>query len=159
MLLNLRRQAPTETSTLGSLYYDAADEVPACYTLELPLRNGLPGSAIPDGTYSIILAPSPKFQLAGRTDRWIADYADRMPHIVGIPERSLIMIHWGNLADETNGCVLVGTRAGTNAVFNSRVAFEDIFPRIAAATSTPERCRIKIQSAMLATDHAIPTLA
>lgn len=159
MILNLRRQAPTETSTLGSLYYDAADDVPACYTLELPLRDGLPGSAIPDGLYSIILAPSPKFQLEGRTDRWIAGYADRMPHIIGIPNRSLIMLHWGNLADETNGCVLVGTRAGANMVFNSRVAFEDIFPRIAAAATSPERCRIKVQSAMLTTDHLVPTQA
>lgn len=160
MELFVKRAAPGDLSTLGALYIGDDATVPECYTLELPLKDGLPGSAIPDGRYQVILAPSPKFQLEGRTDSWIARYADQMPHIVGIPNRSLIMFHWGNLADETHGCILVGTRTGTNAVFNSRAAFEDLYPRIAWAVTTPsEGCWVTIKSAMLATDHALPTEA
>lgn len=144
MQLLLNRAPSTLVCVLGSL---AVDGVHECATLELPIRDGLPGSAIPDGTFSVILAPSPNFELEGRTDSWIARYASAMPHIVGIPNRSLIMLHWGNVVNDIHGCVAVGRSAGENVILHSRVAFERLYPKIQAGIASPERCLITVKSA------------
>jgi Family of unknown function (DUF5675) len=70
-----------------------------------------------------VLAPSPKFQASA--DPWVRRYADRMPHILQIPNRTDILIHWGNSVDNTNGCVLVGlTHPTEEFIGSSRQAFE-----------------------------------
>ena len=135
MQLTLKRLWFTDESTQGELYIDGAFQ---CYTLELPNKDGLPGSCIPQGTYKIELQSSPKFELS--TDPWVQQYAKQMPHLVGIPRRSLIMIHWLNTPEETEGCIGVGESYSTNFIGESRAAFEALFPKIA----TSEGCSIAI---------------
>jgi len=50
-----------------------------------------------------------------------------MPHIV-VPNRSLIMIHWGNVVENTDGCILVGATHDLDEVGESRAAFSALFP-------------------------------
>ena len=69
MRLTLQSDLITDRSTGSELLIDGVFE---CYTLELPIIDGMPGSAIPAGEYSIKYEHSPKF---GRL----------MPHIDGIP--------------------------------------------------------------------------
>jgi hypothetical protein len=102
------------------------------YTLELPIKNGLPGSAIPGGTYSVVTYPSPHF------DRL-------MPLIEGIPGRSDIEIHFGNYESETRGCVLLGETQGPDFVGNSRQAFDDFWTKAQGSMELGE-CSITIQS-------------
>jgi len=125
MRLTLQSDLITDRSTGSELLIDGVFE---CYTLELPIIDGMPGSAIPAGEYSIKYEHSPKF---GRL----------MPHIDGIPNRSLIMLHWGNDPHDTDGCVLVGDYrdpATPDFVGHSRVAWDRLNARLAPACSAGE---------------------
>lgn len=51
-----------------------------------------------------------------------------MPHILDIPNRSGILIHWGNTAENTEGCILLGTTRGLNFIGSSREAFDAFLP-------------------------------
>lgn len=127
MNLTLTRTVLSPDYTMGEM---AVDGVPTCVTLELPVKDGLPGSAIPEGTYPVVLAPSPKFEAS--PEPWVQLYAAQMPHIICIPNRTLIMIHWGNVEADTDGCILVGQRAETGFIANSRLAFAALFVKIQA---------------------------
>jgi hypothetical protein len=120
-MITLTRTAFNQGDTIGRMHIDGV--LTTLWTLELPYGNGLPGSCIPDGSYPVVLAPSPKFQASA--DPWVRRYADRMPHILQIPNRTDILIHWGNSVDNTNGCVLVGlTHPTEEFIGSSRQAFE-----------------------------------
>jgi len=94
------------------LQIDSVSHAPF-FTLELPWRDNRRGeSCIPEGTYLARKYVSPKYG-----DTWIID---------PVPERSGILMHAGNTVTDTEGCILVGTRAGMlqnrPAVLNSRNA-------------------------------------
>jgi hypothetical protein len=132
MRLLVLRDVLAPTDSLGRL---AVDGVQFGYTLELPVRDGLPGSAIPDGTYDIHIVDSPHF---GRP----------MPLIVGIPNRSEIEIHWGNDVKDTRGCILVGDSRDFSSmqIYNTRATFAKLFPLIEAAVASPDGCQITIET-------------
>lgn len=142
--LTLQRLWFTALSTCGELSVEGRI---GPYTLELPVKDGLPGSAIPPGRYKIELAPSPKFLAAAEHDPWIDLYAKQMPHIIGIPGRSLIMFHWGNTPDNTDGCVLVGLHHDVDTVGESRKAFESLYTLIEAPAKAGE-CWINVQGGL-----------
>ncbi len=90
--LRLVRVSYLDNVTFGVLL---DDKVPFCLTLERPwLENRRSVSCIPTGHYLCKRVDSPKF---GDTFE-----------ITNVPERSHILFHRGNLADDTHGCVLVG---------------------------------------------------
>jgi len=90
----------TETQTLGEFQCGTFK----CKTLELPWKdNASKVSCIPEGVYQVVTRTSTKY--------------GRHLHITGVPNRDLILIHWGNYAGSKNkktghpdikGCVLVG---------------------------------------------------
>jgi len=92
MDLTLWRIYFTDKSTIGELDVDTRLE---CNTLELTVKDGLPGSAIPPGKYQVTIAFSPHFQR-------------NMPLLVGVPNRSGIEIHKGDYPHNTEGCILLG---------------------------------------------------
>jgi hypothetical protein len=128
MHLTLQRLTFTDISTEGEL---SVDDTFSCYTLELPVRDGLPGSAIPPGTYPVVLAPSAKFEQV--QDSWVQQYAETIPHVINIPNRTNILIHWGNDAADTEGCILVGLSREPNFVGRSREAFAALHAKLATA--------------------------
>lgn len=99
--LTLRRVAIPSDATFGVLIRDDTKK-PFALTLERDWDNGSnrpskgdkPGACIPAGTYTCIRVDSPKF---GDTFE-----------VKGVPGRSLILFHKGNLADDSRGCILVG---------------------------------------------------
>lgn len=141
MNLILRRSNLNATCTEGELYLHG-DGDNLAYTLELPVKDGLPGSAIPPGTYPIAMLPSPKFLAS--VDPWVKTYASNIPHILDIPERSDILIHWGNGVEDTEGCVLVGSGKGIDYVTGSRVAFAALWQRLMAAKNNSEAISITV---------------
>src|SRR5215475_9581450 len=141
MRIDLQPTEGTPKSLTGDLLVNGEK---FCFFLTLPLGNGLPGSAIPVGIYSVTISPSPKF-LRVSGDDWVARYANAIPHINGIPARSNILIHWGNDAHDTDGCILVGETLGTDFIGQSRKAFERLQPLIVAATANPlEGCELQM---------------
>jgi len=112
------------------------------HTLELAVKDGLPGSAIPLGRYTVTLWNSPHF---GRM----------MPLLQGVPGRSSIEIHWGNDVEDTRGCILVGDACDVEhmEIFHTRKKFDELFPAIKEAVEN-EGCWIVIEDAQfLASNH------
>ena len=129
MELLLNRQFETELSTIGTL---ALNGVTQCFVLELPWRDNQPDiSRIPAGTYGVQLLPSKKFNRI-------------MPHLIDVPNRSEIEIHWGNAPQDTDGCILVGSSRGTDYVYHSVETFSELFPQLQAAADASEAISITI---------------
>ena len=127
MKLYLIREPSDALTTRGNLYIEDKFE---CYTLEDPVRDKKFDkiTAIPPGTYPITLWLSPKFGLV-----------PRLHHVPGYTD---ILIHLGNYAHQTDGCILVGksynkaVREGgylTNVLSRSREAFEELMIKLKAA--------------------------
>jgi hypothetical protein len=116
----LSRQAFSVRSTQGILCNP--DNVRLAYTLERPTIDqclASPYHAVPLGIYRVSLYNSPKF---GRL----------MPLLVtpNLPPNTKIELHWGNFAENSEGCILVGSRATQDAVWQTRETFEELFPTI-----------------------------
>lgn len=96
------------------------NKTPFCVTLEQPwIENRRNVSCIPEGQYACKRVYSRKF---GDTFE-----------VMDVPERSHILFHKGNLADDTHGCILVGEQyeplGGENAVLASGKAFREFKDR------------------------------
>lgn len=105
----LTRMWYTDNSTIGELHVDGTL---LCYTLELSCRkaNKIGKLAIPAGTYEIQMTPSPKFECD-------------MPELLAVPGRTGIRIHPANKPEELEGCIATGLKHDTDAVWDSRKAF------------------------------------
>jgi Steigviridae/Suoliviridae L,D-carboxypeptidase/transpeptidase len=158
MKLLLQREQSTDSSTPGILYVNGIRE---CYTLEDIVRE-LPlvpiaewkvqnKTAIPAGIFHVIIDESQRF---GR----------KMPHVIDMPRQSLlnaaaallnqlagflgIRIHSGNIAADTDGCILVGRiRNGWNTILESRVAFGQLFGKLETAFNAGEEITLQIVNA------------
>ena len=104
--MKLIRVAYTEHGTFGVLV-DAG--VPFALTLERPWKNNQPshgdkpGSCIPVGTYRCLRCrKSPDY---GFKDS--PKFGDTF-QVYKVPGRTTILLHKGNLNDDTRGCILVG---------------------------------------------------
>lgn len=133
----LRRLSETPLSTLGELI--AADGVTSlCSTLERGPQN-VTHPRIRAGTYDIAVRRKPFVSKFDRTLSGIlgATYQGILwlPHVTG---RSNIEIHPANTFDELLGCIAPGQTSGVDAlgeycVFNSRDAYQIVYPIIAQA--------------------------
>ncbi len=131
MQLVLTRKTFTDTSTIGELTVDGAFQ---CFTLEdVPRDRKIPGkTAIPAGTYEVIINHSPKF---GRD----------MPRLLDVPGFEGILIHFGNKPEDTDGCILVGSSEGKDFIGSSRVAFDALFAKLAKAVRGGEAVAIEVR--------------
>ena len=93
MIVTLKRFVNDETNgTFGVLIYN---NTPLCLTLEDPWAGNIPRhSCIPEGEYEVRKYSGTKYK-----DVW---------QVYGVPNRSAILIHWGNTEKDTIGCILVG---------------------------------------------------
>lgn len=122
-LLELTRQEFHPTETIGRLVIPAV--AISLWTIELPVVDALPGSAIPLGTFPILLAPSPKFLALGAHDPFWAKYGQIIPHLYQIPNRTNIEIHTANTVKDVIGCIGVGLEhPSQDFIGSSRNAFE-----------------------------------
>jgi hypothetical protein len=124
MDLELQRMSITNVSMGGELSINGTFQ---CYTLERPPSDPI-FRAIPPGTYSV--------------ERYFSSHFNRiMPHIVNVPGRTGIEIHYGNYPSDTEGCVLVGETRAMDFVGESDVAWGKLDGILAA---TREEVIIKI---------------
>lgn len=127
MKLLLKRIALRDTYTIGKLYIDNHY---FCDTLEDKVRdlnkdgdlNDVGESkvagqtAIPYGTYKVTMdVQSPKFSQRA-SYAWCKGY---LPRLLNVPHFDGVMIHSGNDATHTAGCILVGENRVKGQVLNS----------------------------------------
>ena len=107
MELLVQRIARKSEYTIGRLFVDGKY---LCDTLEDRVREPgvkIPGeTAIPAGRYRVIVNVSPKF---GR----------ELPRLLDVPGFEGILIHRGNSAKDSSGCLLVGENREKGRVVNS----------------------------------------
>ena len=109
-VLELIRLEEAESGTLGIL---KIQKQIAMFTLEpQDLLNKTSVSSIPAQQYICKRYLSPTY---GETFK-----------VTNVPDRSDILFHWGNWANDTEGCILVGTSIMTEnrGVSNSKKAFQ-----------------------------------
>ena len=118
MLIEVKRLEFKDTHTVGKLYINGVYE---CFTLEDAVRNGtkvLGKTAIPIGTYKVIIDASTRFK-------------QDMPHILDVPDFTGVRIHAGNTSADTDGCILLGsTWAGKDFIGNSKIAYKKFFDKL-----------------------------
>ena len=141
MKLRLERLWPKPTYTVGRLYVDGQL---FCNTLEDKVadlnRNGMfdgtekkvPGeTAIPYGTYRVFYGWSPRF---GRN----------LPRLLNVTAFEGILIHPGNTAEDSAGCILVGKNSEVGRLTQSRYYSDELNKLIAAAQRRGENITIEI---------------
>lgn len=150
MSLNLVRTDRHPNYTVGSLFIDGEF---LCYTLEdedrgltqtMPLdeikeKKVYGKTAIPKGVYTVDMSTiSTKFK-----DReWAKPYDGKLPRLVGVPGYEGVLIHVGNTAEDTLGCILVGANCFNGKLTNSTVTFHKL---MAILTNSKELITITIQ--------------
>lgn len=117
MKILVKRIAKRPTYTIGKMYLDGKY---FCDTLEDTDRNisqstpldtikkvKLPNNtAIPTGTYKVIVNISPKFKRL-------------LPRLLNVPGFDGVLIHRGNTDKDTSGCILIGENKVVGKVINS----------------------------------------
>lgn len=127
MKLELKRVALRDTYTIGKLYIDG---VYFCDTLEDRVRdlnkNGIfdnvekkvkGETAIPYGLYEVVWAYSPRFK------RYT-------PRLLNVNSFSGVLIHAGNTAKDSEGCILLGQNKVVGKVINSKMYVDKLYPII-----------------------------
>lgn len=125
MELLVKRVALKEKYTIGRLYVNGEY---FCDTLEDTVREEkiYGKTAIPYGTYKITMdVVSPKFK-----DRsWAQPYDGKLPRLIDVPNYEGVLIHVGNTAADTSGCLLVGQNKAVGQVINSTQTFMSLMEK------------------------------
>jgi heme-degrading monooxygenase HmoA len=132
MELLLKRKWFTDKSTTGELYVDGEKE---CFTLEDVVREGekvYGVTAIPYGRYQVTMTMSPRFKKI-------------MPLLNNVEGFDGVRIHKGNKAEDTEGCILVGTWRTRDWINNSKKAYDDLFEKLEKADDKGEKIWITIE--------------
>ena len=141
MELRLRRIAKRETYTIGRLYIDGEY---FCDTLEdrdrgldqgmlLPViraRKRAGATAIPTGRYRVTLGVQSQRFKTKAAYKFCDGYLPRLLNVIGFEG---ILIHIGNTAKDTEGCILVGRNTIVGMVTESRVTFNKLYERLKEA--------------------------
>ena len=134
MKLELNRYEPSSKSMLGELLLDGKFE---CFTLEDITRQTkvFGETAIPAGTYTVVITYSNHFGF-------------ELPLLLKVTNYEGVRIHSGNVAGDTEGCILVGKLKGVDFLGQSRVAFKQLFQKMKIALTNSEKITITIKDAL-----------
>lgn len=139
MKLTLRRIAKKDTYTVGKLYIDG---VYFCDTIEDKDRGlyqkqdiqelrkiKVPSkTAIPTGIYKISLSiVSPKYSVKKIYQEICKG---KVPRLLNVPGYEGVLIHIGNTAEDSAGCILVGQNKVVGKVINSTETFRKLYAKI-----------------------------
>lgn len=153
MKLRLERRWPKATYTIGRLYVDG---VYFCETLEdrdrglkqtdskslIASKKVYGETAIPKGEYSVVLnVLSPKYAGVSWYKQTTGGY---MPRLLAVPGFDGILIHPGNTAVDTLGCILVGKNTQVGRLTQSKDTFAALYRKMKAAWDKGEGISIEI---------------
>lgn len=132
MKLELKRIQLDPDVTIGALLVDNVFE---CWTLEDTVRpDGVKiygETAIPTGTYAVDITYSPRFKV-------------QMPLLINVAGFLGVRIHTGNTADDTEGCIIVGTDRLNKSLGRSRIAYDKLFAKLVEAKKRKEPIELTI---------------
>lgn len=131
MKILLKRICLKERYTVGRLYIDGEY---FCDTIEDKVRDLKNGeekvygkTAIPYGTYDVTLkVQSPKYK-----DRAQYKFCNGyLPRLLNVPGFEGVLIHIGNTAEDSAGCILVGENKLAGKVINSTATFHKLYKKL-----------------------------
>ena len=141
MRITLERFIRGPKFTIGSL---SIDGVWHCWTGEDAVRDDpnpttpqnegkvYGQTAIPAGTYHVIVNLSPRLK-------------KRMPRLLNVPGFDGILIHKGNSAGDTSGCILIGAKVDSpTRISDCSKVFDELFQKIDYAYGSGEGVTIEI---------------
>lgn len=141
MELRLKRIARRDTYTIGRLYVDGEYFCDTCEDVDRGLRQDMAQSviraikrkgvtAIPTGRYRVTMdVQSPKF----RTKAMYQFCNGYLPRLINVPGFDGVLIHVGNTAKDTEGCLLVGKNTKVGKVLESRATFVKLYEKLKKA--------------------------
>lgn len=136
--------------TLSRWYLDGALQ---CFGLEDAIRaEKIPGrTCIPAGLYRLALRTTGRFHARYAEDPRFRDIHRGMIELVDVPGFSDILIHAGNTARDTRGCLLPGRfrDVGASALRESGVAYRTLYRRLIDDVAAGSAAVRIVQSARL----------
>ncbi len=141
MNLTLERIARKEEYTIGKLYVDGKYFCDTIEDKDRGLRQDLPKSvneakkrkgitAIPTGKYLVTMdVVSPRFSKKKQYDFC----GGKLPRLTNVPAFEGVLIHIGNTAKDTDGCILVGKNTAIGKVLESTTVFKALYAKLKTA--------------------------
>lgn len=153
MELLLKRIARRDTYTIGHLYIDGAYFCDTCEDRDRGLRQDLPLSvnqvkkirgqtAIPTGRYRVSLGV--KSQKYSKKKQYAACNG-YLPRLINVPAFDGILIHIGNTAADSEGCILVGKNKKVGMVLESTTTFWQLYDRLQTADRRGQQIYITVK--------------
>lgn len=154
MELKVKRKAFEKDYTIGNLYIDGkffSNTLEDCdrgLTQDMPLeeikaKKVYGKTAIPKGTYEIDMnTVSPKFQARS----WAKPYGGKLPRLIGVKGFDGVLVHVGNSASDSSGCLLVGKNSIKGMITDSTRTFHTLMSKyLLPAKVQGERITITIE--------------
>lgn len=154
MNLKLERRWKKDTYTIGRLYVDGTY---FCNTLEdkdrglkqldhlsvIKDKKVYGETAIPTGKYEVLMnVVSPKYAAVS----WYKNLCKgKMPRLIGVPCYEGVLIHPGNTALDTLGCILVGKNTKVGQLTESKATFEKLYGKLRAAADKGEQIWLTVE--------------
>ena len=153
MILRIERRWPKSTYCIGLLF---VDDVRFCETLEdkdrglkqtdslvyIKSRKVYQETAIPKGVYKVAMnVISPKYSASA----WYWKLCQgKVPRLLDVPGWDGVLIHTGNNALQTAGCILGGRNTKVGQLTESKATFEKLYKKMKAAYDKGEAITIEI---------------
>ena len=154
MELKLNRIARKNGYTIGRLsingkYFcdtleDSDRGLSSSMSLDVLKKKKLPHiTAIPTGRYQITMdVISPRFSKS----KFYQQFGEgRVPRLLNVPAYQGILIHCGNTAKDTDGCILVGKNTKVGMVLDSKQTYANLYPLLEEAAKRKENIFITIE--------------
>ena len=100
-------------------------------------------TAIPTGRYQVVMnVVSPRLSKS----KFYKQFGEgRVPRLLNVPAFEGILIHCGNTAKDTDGCILVGKNSQVGMVLDSKITYSNLYPLLEAAYKRNERIFITVE--------------
>lgn len=137
MELKVKRKAFEKDYTIGDLFVDGKfvsntlEDTDRGLTQDMPLeeiksKKVYGKTAIPTGTYEIDMnTVSPKFQARS----WAKPYGGKLPRLIDVKGFEGVLLHVGNTASDSSGCLLVGKNSIKGMVTDSTKTFHTLMSK------------------------------
>jgi len=155
MNITVKRIAKRASYTIGRMYINGIYFCDTCEDTdrgltqymslaEIKRKKIYSRTAIPTGTYNVTMnVVSPRFS---KRDFYKKNCdGGRVPRLLNVPGFDGVLIHVGNSAADSNGCLLVGKNSQVGKVLNSTNTFLALYKKLKEASLKGEKITITIQ--------------
>lgn len=132
----------------GKYFCDVCEDTDRGLTQNMPLaeiqkQKIYSKTAIPTGTYKIAMnIVSPKFSQRAFYKSFCGG---KLPRLLNVPGYDGVLIHIGNSATQSAGCLLVGENTVVGKVMNSTETFKKLYKKLKEASDRGEIITITIE--------------